>query len=154
MTGEGPQGTALMHQGLESSLRGLVLRLLELLEREGGDLRAGRLEALEEHARQKDLLLVDLARLSALVRDPSALSPALREDMKRLRAALDENRALIARHLKAAREFAAFVEDTIRRRSTDGTYSRRAVRGSAGRAGGDGGEQGAAARVKKAYGKW
>ncbi len=147
-------------QGLEVALEGVATRLLEILEQECRDLRANRLEALEDHARQKDLLLVDLARLSRLVGHPAGLPATVRARLTQVKASLEENRRLLAWHLEASREFATFIEDAIRRRRTDGTYSRKAVRpvgtgGGHGADAADGAEGNAGlARARKAYGTW
>ena len=155
-----PRGEQTTAQGLEAALEGIAERLLDLLAQECRDLKANRLEALDDYARQKDLLLVDLARLSRLVGDPAGLPAQVRARLAEVKAGLEENRRLLARHLEASREFAAFIEDAIRRRSTDGTYSRKAVRpAGAGAGNGDDAAGGAAgdprlARARKAYGRW
>ena len=133
------------------SLRALIDRLTALLQRECEDLRANRLEGLEEYARQKDLLLLDITRLLSAAPAPQAVAPRLAQELDALRRALHHNRDLIARHLDAAREFAGFVEDAIRRERADGTYSRRAA---APRDAAAEGRAGPPPRVKKAYGKW
>ncbi len=156
-----PKGEQTAAQGLETALESVATRLLDLLARECRDLKANRLEALDDHARQKDLLLVDLARLSRLMGDPAALPEPVRARLAEVKAALEENRRLLARHLEASREFAAFIEDAIRRRRTDGTYTRKAVRpaaaggGEAADAAGNGADRDPRlARARKAYGKW
>ncbi len=112
---------AQMIQGLLA----LVRRLHAVLEAESEDLRSNRLAHLEEHARQKDKLMLDLSRLPRCAPLQGAEAEAVRHELARLEAALARNSALLKLHMEATGEFAEFLEDTIRRRQTDGTYTRR-----------------------------
>ena len=134
--------------GLAEGMRSLVRRLHQVLSEEMKDLAANRLDNLEDYARQKDLLLLDLSRLAATAPDEAALARHLQAELAELKALLDENAAMIARQLEAAREFTGFVEDTIRRHTTDGTYSRKAMRTRSAA-----GNDGAARRAARAYGQ-
>ncbi len=135
--------------GLAEGMRSLMRRLRQVLLDEMEDLAVNRLDNLEEYARQKDLLLLDLSRLAATAPDEAALVAHLREELAELKVLLDENAAVIARQLEAAREFTGFVEDTIRRHTTDGTYSRKAMRAHTSVR-----TAGALGQAARAYGQW
>ena len=107
------------------SLRELLGRLHAVLREEEEYLRHNDLSMLEEHARQKDMLLLDISRFIPRAQGSPELQQVLARELDDLRAALDENREALARQLAAARDFGAFLEDCIRRHASDGTYSRR-----------------------------
>ncbi len=117
-----------------SALREMTARLTELLETERRELEANDLSRLDEHSRAKDRMLLDLSRFLARHEEAGDLSPAEREaaGLPRLKEALAANADILERHLAAAREFSGFIEDSIRRHRTDGTYSRKGVMGGYG----------------------
>ena len=115
-------------QGMEQALAGLCRRLAAVLERENADLRNGETSRLSEHARQKDLLQLDIMRMSERCADLEAMQDLLREELLQLQALLQENARLLRLHLEAAEEFARHVEDSIRARTSDGTYAPDEVR--------------------------
>ncbi len=110
------------------SLRELLGRLHAVLRDEEEHLRRNDLSMLEEHARQKDMLLLDISRFIPRAQAVPELQQVLSRELDDLRAALEENREALARQLAAARDFGAFLEDCIRRHASDGTYSRRRKR--------------------------
>lgn len=110
------------------SLRDLLGRLHAVLREEEEHLRRNDLSMLEEHARQKDMLLLDISRFIPRAQGSPELQQVLARELDELRTALDENREALARQLAAARDFGAFLEDCIRRHASDGTYSRRRKR--------------------------
>jgi hypothetical protein len=107
------------------SLRDLLGRLHAVLREEHECLRRNDLSMLEEHARQKDMLLLDISRFIPRAQALPELQSLLARELEDLHAALEENREALARQLAAARDFSAFLEDCIRRHASDGTYSRR-----------------------------
>ncbi len=123
-------------QGLVAAFERIARRLEDVLERERQDLRRNDHERFAEYARQKDLLHMDILRLSETFGPRWPHHQALRETMERLKASLDENARLLELHMKAAGEIAGYLEDTMRRMHSDGTYSR------------------SAGRRKKGYGSW
>ncbi len=110
------------------SLRELLGRLHAVLREEHEYLSRNDLSMLEEHARQKDMLLLDISRFIPRARALPELQALLARELEGLHAALEENREVLSRQLAAARDFGAFLEDCIRRHASDGTYSRRRKR--------------------------
>ena len=119
--------------GLPETFVKLLTRLVEVLERENADLRNNDLSMFPEYVRQKDLLLLDLSRLSRMHGDSPQLRALLDDELRRVKETLAENARLLELHLGAAREFASFLEDSIRRHRSDGTYSRTVARGGYGK---------------------
>ena len=119
--------------GLPETFVKLLSRLVEVLERENADLRNNDLSMFPEYVRQKDLLLLDLSRLFRMHGDSPQLRALLDDELRRVKETLAENARLLELHLGAAREFASFLEDSIRRHRSDGTYSRNVARGGYGK---------------------
>ena len=113
------------HGQAAETLLALARRLRAVLEEETAALRGHDLSRLEEHARQKDKLMLDISRLPRM----AAAEGVARGELEALGEALARNAAALKLHMDATAEFAEFVEDTIRRRQTDGTYSRRRAAG-------------------------
>jgi len=107
----------------------LLVRLLDVLERENADLRNNDLSRFSEYVRQKDVLLVDLYRAEKALGRAAGAPGAPAEKLREVQQALRENARLLDLHLGAAREFAGFLEESIRRRQSDGTYTRNPTRG-------------------------
>ena len=106
------------------ALRGLIIRLEDVLECETADLRRNDYSRFAEYTRQKDLLLLDISRLEERFTQDRKHGAALEDDMRRLRAALEKNGEALKLYLATAREFAGSIEDIIRRHQSDGTYTR------------------------------
>ena len=115
------------------ALRGLLERLVDVLERETADLRGNTHDRFAEYIRQKDLLLLDISRLQEQAFGQGGSPSGLDEIMHRLRAALHDNSEALKLHLETAREFAGSLEDIIRRHQSDGTYGRGGGRAGYGR---------------------
>jgi len=111
--------------GLRDSFRAMLDRLEDILKREIEDLRQNEYSRFAEYTRQKDLLLLDISRLTAGMGDDPDWRGEMADDLKRLRNVLEENSAVINLYLDTAREFADSIEDIIRRNSSDGTYTRK-----------------------------
>ncbi|GEM_PF-4064675 len=129
----------------EQMLARLCRRLRQVLEQENELLQRGAAgpagtAALAETARQKDLLQLDILRLGERCTNLQALQEEMRAELMELRAALEENARLLALHLNAAQELARHLEQDLRRRSSDGTYTPGSLHAaSAGAASADGG---------------
>jgi len=115
---------------LAAALSGLLARLAGVLERENADLRGNDLSRFAEHARQKDLLHLDIARLAHSIKDDAGHDQTVaRQELERVKGLLAENARLLDVHLGATREFAGYVEDAIRNSASDGTYTRDGLAG-------------------------
>ncbi len=113
------------------ALMGLCQRLEEALEQENASLREGDMRDLTEHARRKELLLLDIMRLTR--RHGDAVPAPLHDRLTALRKRLHENARLLDMQLRASRELAQYMEDGIRKRESDGTYSPGTLLGRNGR---------------------
>jgi flagellar biosynthesis/type III secretory pathway chaperone len=111
--------------GLRDSFRAMLDRLEDILKQEIEDLRQNEYSRFAEYTRQKDLLLLDISRLTAGMGKDSDWRSEMANELKRLRNVLEENSAVINLYLATAREFADSIEDIIRRNSSDGTYTRK-----------------------------
>ena len=111
-------------------LAGLCQRLEEALENENASLRRGDMREITEHARRKELLLLDIMRLTQRHGDEPPAS--LRDRLATLQERLRENARLLQMQLRASRELAQYMEEGIRRQESDGTYSPGSLRSSGG----------------------
>ncbi len=114
---------------LPGMLGKLLSRLMVVLEQENADLRDNNLARFADYVRQKDLLLLDLSRLERMHADSGQMRDMLEKELSGVKEALAENARLLELHLEATREFAGFLEESIRRHRSDGTYSRNLARG-------------------------
>jgi hypothetical protein len=109
-----------------ASIAAAALRSIERLERaldaETAALRERKAVDLGEFNKRKSAALLELTRSMRGV-EPAELGAAVLEKVRALRAKLEENRAVLALHLRAAREVADLVAEAMRSAESDGTYA-------------------------------
>jgi hypothetical protein len=111
-----------------STVESALARLEEAVEQETAALRARKSVDLKEFHERKSQGLLELTRAMRHI-DGGAPTPSLMQRLASLREKLDANSALLKLHLDAVREISAVMTDAIRDAESDGTYSRRVVKG-------------------------
>jgi hypothetical protein len=77
---------------------------------------------LEAVNRRKSQSLLELTRLTRGL-DPEQLDAPVRDQLLRLRGALERNQDVVGLHLRAVEEISGIVAESIREAESDGTYS-------------------------------
>lgn len=85
---------------------------------------------LDKFTHQKNFGLLEVTRAMRAV-PAGAASPTLVARLKFLRDRLEENRKVLALHLKAAEEIANLVSGSLEEAASDGTYTAAVMRGRA-----------------------
>jgi len=111
----------------------MTLQRIEMLvDRETEALRARAVIDLRDSNNAKSQALLEL-ELAARTLEGIPLDLDLIERIKALRTKLENNRAVLGRHLEAVREVANLIADAIRDFDWDGTYSQYIASGGANR---------------------
>ena len=110
------------------AMHGVIARIEEILAAEAMCLEALQDSQIRQLNERKARALLEFSRT---VRSLSAdvIDDDLRIRIAKLRDALEENKALVARHLAAARDIAALVSKAMEDMESDGTYSSRIAMG-------------------------
>jgi len=87
---------------------------------------------LKQTNNSKSQALLELG-MAARAIEGTELEPELVDRLRSLRAKLEENRAMLNRHLEAVREVAGVIAETIKDGEWDGTYSQCDAAGGIGR---------------------
>lgn len=103
-------------------------RLTETVMDETRALREGGGSVLEKFTHQKNYGLLEVTRAMRAIVNIGA-HPSLVARLKFLRERLDENRKVLALHLKAAEEIADLISGTLEDAASDGTYTATVFRG-------------------------
>lgn len=109
-----------------------VERLLAVVEEENTRLAAGRIVSVEESVQKKSRALLELTRLARVPLMGGRGEPGLAHRLAALRESLSRNEALLAMHLRAAREIGVILAASIAREEWDGTYAAPAPAGRRG----------------------
>ena len=111
-----------------STVENALARLEDAVEQETAALRARKSIDLKEFHERKSQGLLELTRAMRHI-DGGAPTLGLMQRLASLREKLDTNSAVLKLHLEAVREISAVMTDAIRDAESDGTYSRRVVKG-------------------------
>ena len=107
-----------------AAMHGVIARIEEILSAEAMCLEALQDSQIRQLNERKARALLEFSRtVRSLSAD--AIDDDLRVRISKLRDALEENKALVARHLSAARDIAALVAKAMEDMESDGTYSSR-----------------------------
>jgi hypothetical protein len=107
---------------MASPLEGVLQRLEEVVEQETAALRTHAALDLNAFNNRKSQGLLELNRALRSV-SSGVPDPALAVRLKRLRARLDTNHAVLKMHLDAVREISNIMADALREADSDGTYN-------------------------------
>jgi len=99
-----------------------VERLEEIVDAETVALAEHRVMDLAVYTRKKSQLLLEVTRLTRMMKLPSADSQ-LHGRLQSLRSSLDLNRNTLDLHLRAANQLTEVISDAVRAAESDGTYS-------------------------------
>jgi|SRR3954451_13954622 hypothetical protein len=99
-----------------------VDKLTEIVMEETRALRERADADLEKFTHQKNFGLLEVTRAMRAI-PPTGGDPSLVARLKFLRDRLDENRKVLALHLKAAEEIANLVSGSLEEAASDGTYT-------------------------------
>ncbi|MER0238833.1 flagellar protein FlgN [Fulvimarina sp. MAC8] len=109
---------------MQTALTNAVDRLEAVLTRENDALARGSQIDLVETAGRKNQSLLELTRLTRGLTAES-FDGETRARLTDLRQRLDDNQAVLARHVKASHEISAIMAKSIEAADSDGTYSSR-----------------------------
>jgi hypothetical protein len=115
-------GTAEPSLATRSSIDRTMQRIENLVDRETEALRSRTEIDLRESNNGKSQALLELG-LVARTLEGTPVDAELIQRFKALHRKLENNRAILRRHLEAVREIAGVVAGTIKDREWDGTYS-------------------------------
>ena len=111
------------------SFQSVLLRAIAMVAEETAALRDCRPLDHSAFAARKNMIAFELERLGRPIETIES-DDATRDQVKALRARLNENRALLEIHISASREIARILADIARLADSDGTYNvARAERG-------------------------
>lgn len=110
--------------GKRAALLGCVERLARLIEQESAALRGRQSIDFEEFNSRKAHALLEFSRASRAFGAPRS-APSVETALTRLRSGLAENAELLDDRLRAMREIAGIMINTIEMAESDGTYSMR-----------------------------
>lgn len=109
--------------GMQSQeLLTMVERLEEVVDAETAALTEHRVMDLAVYTRKKSQLLLEVTRLTRMMKLPSA-DAKLHSQLQSLRTSLDLNRTTLDLHLRAANQLTEVISDAVRAAESDGTYS-------------------------------
>lgn len=100
----------------------MVERLEEVVDAETAALTEHRVMDLAVYTRKKSQLLLEVTRLTRMMKLPSA-DAKLHSQLQSLRSSLDLNRTTLDLHLRAANQLTEVISDAVRAAESDGTYS-------------------------------
>lgn len=107
-----------------AQLAGAIGRLQQVVDIETETLRAHGTADLQVFSHRKSQGFLEVSRSMRAFGD-AAPDPAVRARLIGLRESLEQNRALLALHLRAAQEIAATLSRALEQADSDGTYSAR-----------------------------
>ena len=110
--------------GPAAAMQGVIARIEEILAQEAVCLEALQDSQIRTLNERKARALLEFSRTVRSL-TPDAIDEGMRLRIMRLREALEENKALVARHLAAARDIASLVSKAMEDIESDGTYSSR-----------------------------
>ena len=123
-------GVLQRESGPATAMLGVITRIEEILEAEAKILRSLQDHEISAMNDRKSRALLEFSRTVRAL-PPGSVDDHLRLRIVALRGLLEENRILVALHLKAARDIAAIVSSAIEENESDGTYSSRIITGRA-----------------------
>jgi cell fate (sporulation/competence/biofilm development) regulator YlbF (YheA/YmcA/DUF963 family) len=106
-------------------------RLEETLDLETAALLSRDLTNLDEFNRRKSQSLLEISRMVRSIERTSIDEIAVNR-LTRLKAKLEENQEILARHMRAVQEISTVISDAIQAAESDSTYSADVARGGYG----------------------
>jgi len=106
-------------------------RLEETLDLETAALLSRDLNNLDEFNRRKSQSLLEISRMVRSV-ESAAIDAIAVKRLERLKAKLEENQDILARHMRAVQEISAVISGAIQAAESDSTYSADVARGGYG----------------------